>query len=367
MNFNAVKAELAQPDNQTIEQILELNRLQYGPSDVLANYQDFIWRYHQSPAGKAVISVIRNNFGDIVGFIWLVPLQIRVKGRDYLAATGTNLVIHPDYRQTFGYVKLIRYFEHIIKENRIPFHFSFVSKEKFLQLCRTNPQTTALTPLLGKSLGFVSLVQNFFTPKKGDFINNPSKLPVESPLLQKSSPPLNQEVVIQPVEQFDDRLDRFWDQVKDKYSVMVIRNRAFLTWRFDRISGRYYYVLIAQVNGQIIGYIILKPALIKKMKIGLIMDLLVVEGELGLKAGKQLITQAESYFRTQGVFLLAGLMGTSTMEYEILRQSGYKVMPFAMTPRKFRFAFFVHDPQDQTLNSLTARDWFITLADYESQ
>ena len=81
--------------------ILALNRLEYGPTDILSTPEDFDWRYAQNPAGQAIISVARDrDSGSVVGFIWIVPLYMRVFGEDWLGATGTNLLIHPDYRGT---------------------------------------------------------------------------------------------------------------------------------------------------------------------------------------------------------------------------------------------------------------------------
>jgi len=102
---------------EDIDQILEINRLEYGAGDVLATRADFAWRYAQNPAGPAIVPVIRDAHDEVVGFIWVVPLHIRIKGQDYLAATGTNLLIHPEHRNTLGYTKLIRRFEQVFRDS----------------------------------------------------------------------------------------------------------------------------------------------------------------------------------------------------------------------------------------------------------
>ena len=147
---------------------------------------------------------------------------------------------------------------------------------------------------------------------------------------------------------------------------MSIRNRAFLAWRFADISGRSYCTLVAHTHDQMLGYAILRCTTIRNIKTGLVMDFLVTDGALGKAAGTCLMAEAETYFRMHEMTLAAGLMAPFTSEYEILRQAGFVGVPSALTPRKFRFAFFVHDTSEKDLVSLSDRDWFVTLADYES-
>lgn len=366
MKPGGVTAGLARQDAHDIDRILELNRWEYGATDILATRPDFVWRYNQNPAGQAVVPVIRNSGDEIVGFIWLVPLRIRVKGQDYLGATGTNLVIHPDYRHTFGYTKLIRRFEQVFREEDIPLHFSFVSAEIHRQLRRHSPHTVSAVPSLVKPLNFEALVQTIFTRRWQSFIGKQGRWLASAFFSRKPSLASDNGIAVRPVENFDDGFDQFWDRAQDKYPAMVIRDRAFLAWRFAPVSGRHYHILTARSKDQLVGYTILKCTTINEIKTGLIMDLLVADSALGRKAGAHLMAQAEAFFRTQQMSLAVGLMTSSAMEYQILRQCGYREIPAAIAPRVFRFVFFVHQTDQESLQSLTTQDWFISMADYES-
>ena len=118
MHPQQVTADLARTEDA--DAILKLNRLIYGPSDILATQADFAWRCNQNPAGQAAIPVIRDRRGQVVGFIWLVPLHMCIKGQNRLGATGTNLVIHPEYRNSFAYIKLIRKSDQTFQDKHIP-------------------------------------------------------------------------------------------------------------------------------------------------------------------------------------------------------------------------------------------------------
>ena len=115
-----------------------------------------------------------------------------------------------------------------------------------------------------------------------------------------------------------------------------------------------------------LGYAVLRCATIRRVKVGLVMDLLTAGDSLGEIAGARLMVEAEAYFRAQEMSLAAGLMVSSAVEYRILRRAGYRPVPRALAPRVFRFALFVHKTPECDLTWLSARDWFITLADHES-
>jgi hypothetical protein len=338
MDHQMVNVDLAQ--KQDIDHILELNTLVYGRSDVLTTREDFVWRHDKNPAGQAVIPVIRDDHGNVVGFIWMAPVRLRIIGNDYLAASGTNLVVHPQNRDVFGYAKLMRRFEQVFRDNNIPIHFSFISKDTGLQLRRQAPQTTWNIPVLLK----------------------PSLPPFK---IRKRSKANDNGLSVKTLIKFDSRFDLFWQQIKDKYPVMAVRDNAFLTWRFAEISGRHYHILVAESEDKILGYAVLRCATIKGIKTGIIMDILITDESLGAAAADSLINQAQIYFWNQGMLLSLGLMVPSSSEYGFLRKAGYVGLSELFAPRVFHFAYFIHKSTREEM-TLSAQDWFITFADYES-
>ena len=360
-----VNAGLAGAEDR--DRILELNKLEYGPSDTLATPTDFSWRHDQNPAGKVVIPVIRDCRGNVVGFIWTEPARIRFNKQIYLAATGTNLIIDPEYRNTFAFTKLIRRFEQVFEDEGIPLHFSFVSEKRYQQMLKSKSKCTSTIPLLAKPLDFRSLARAYVASSQQRFVV--SRIgPLLSPVLfRKGSIIPSKEITIQQIEHFNDDFDNFWRQVQDKYPVMLIRDQSFLGWRFKRLSGRDYCTLAARAGKQMLGYAVIRCSTIHGVKTGLIMDLLVADNKLGQIAGAHLLAQAETYFRIQQMSVATALMPFFAAEYLILRRSGYMKVPRAFRPRSFRFAFFVHDAYNKELMSLSARNWFITMADHESR
>jgi hypothetical protein len=366
MDSDQLTVELAGRSDHDIEQILTLNTLEYGESDIITTRADFDWRCDRNPAGPAVIPVIRNRQGDVVGFIFIETVRMRVKGENYRVAMGTNLVIQPDYRNTFGYVKLIRKFEKAIRDSGIPLHFSFISEENYRQLRARGIQTAHTIPLLIKPLNFNALIEDYFPGKLQRLIFRQAGRIISPFFSRKPILHGGNEIVVRAVESFDDGFDEFWQQTRDRYPVMVIRDRAFLSWRFAPVYGRNYYTFGAYRRDRMLGYIVIRCACLRGVKIGLILDLLVRDNPLQMEVGACLLSRTEEFFRAQEMCVAAGLMVPQAVEYRILKKSGYRPLPSAISPRPYRFAFFIHNAPQERLKSLSIGDWFITFADFES-
>jgi hypothetical protein len=366
MGLDRLTVEIAGRSAHDIDQILTLNALEYGESDIIATQADFDWRCNRNPAGPAVISVIRNRQGDVVGFIFMEHVRMRVNGENCRAAMGTNLVIQSDYRNTFGYVKLIRQFEQTLRHEGIPLHFSFVSEEYYQHLRARESQTAYTIPLLIKPLNFKAMIEAYFQGKWQHFFGNQARWLLAPFFLRKPVMRRDNEIVVRAVENIDAGFDEFWQQTRDKYPAVVIRDRAFLSWRFAPVSGRNYYTFAAYRRDRMLGYVVIRCATIRGIKTGIILDLLVGDHPLQMDAGACLMSQAEAFFRTKGMSMAAGLMVPKAVEYRILKKSGYRPLPAAISPRPYRFAFFIHNSPLERLKSLSMRDWFITFADFES-
>ncbi len=374
------------------EAILTINRLEYGDDDILVTLEDYIWRHEQPPAQPAIVPVIRNEASEVVGFISLTPLCLRIKGQDYLGGTGTNLVIHPDYQDGFGYIKLIRRFNRIFKDEQIPIHYSFISEAVYQEI---NTRTTNLRsflqwvyrllpnqetvdvanysnqfawtiPLLAKPLNLTEIAETYLDQVWPRFIHE-SASRLGTAVFSQKSPPDTSGITIREVKIFDDDFDMFWQNYQDKYPVMLNRGQAFLQWRFTSLSNRQYHALGAYDKNKILlGYIVLRVATIRNIKSGLIMDFFTADNILGQQAGRLLIAQAEKFFQEQRLSIILCLISNFATEHRLLRKSGYLNIPDRFTPRPFRFAFFLHNKYGSSLPEISDKDWFVTFADYES-
>lgn len=350
-------------------EILALNRSEYGPLNVMVSLEDFRWRYAENPARRTLISVLRDeNAQRVVGFAWAIPVRMRVSGQDCLGAVTANTLIHPGYRGGLTYAKLMRHRWRMIEQHSICIYYGFPVEEYFEALGNAESTSSFLVPLLIRPLNVIRLAGAYFARGLKQSLAGQAERFVAPYLFRNRHRNLrSHRVELTWLEQFDSRFNDFWTRVQDKYPVMAIRNRAFLAWRFASVSGRAYRVLVAAANDELVGYAVLRCTdEIRGVPTGLIMDLLLEPGAQGETAGMMLLDEAWRYFQAEKVWLAGGLALPHTAEYQVLRRAGYCPSPQRLMPRVFRVVhgFGAGVPNDAA--NLGAKDWFVTIADYEA-
>ena len=245
-------------------------------------------------------------------------------------------------------------------------HFSFISEEAYQQHQQRSPQTAWTVSLLVKPLNFSLLLQSYWGATWQHHFVKPVDWLASIFFSSYQNRGDQDGITVRGVEQFDATFDEFWNDLQDKYPLMLIRDRAFLAWRFTNTTQRQYWILVAEAESKMLGYVVLRCTTIRGVNTGLVLDFLVTDDALGAKAGVCLLAQAEIYFQEQQMAVILGLMAPFAAEHRLLRRAGYINLPSKLSPRPFRFAFFIHDDTQPGLNSLSEQDWFITFADYES-
>jgi hypothetical protein len=279
---------------------------------------------------------------------------------------ASNLVIHPDYRKGLGYAKLMLCFKGVFKKNDIPLHYSFISEKAYQRQLVHDPRTVATIPTLIKIYDSKKVIDSYV---QGHLKKNLLKLGgwIAIPLLfSKRRIPPGDTIVVKRYKDFDSRFDDFWQNIRDYHSASVIRDRSFLNWRFLPISGRDYVILGAESKDRLLGYAVLRCATVRGIEMGIVADLMVTYDRLGRDAGHSLLDEAESWFRECRMASSLALISFGSEQYRLLIRAGYIRLPEFLSPKAFRFGVNVHTSQSQDLCSLSTKDWFVTIADYES-
>ena len=362
-----LRVDMYQPGDE--EEILTLNRLEYGPTNVMVNPEDFHWRYAENPAGQTRITVVKDDAtGHMGGFTWTIPLRMRLFRQDQVGVLTANLLIHPDYRNTMAYVKLISHRVRMLRQEKIPFRYSFPVESLFARMGSAIGMSSFLIPLFIRPLDMRALVQARFEQRWIQLLGGWAGQLV-APLVFHGHD--HREVMegmrLEWLDAFDERFDDLWMRVRDKYPIMLIRDRAYLSWRFAPVSNRRYRVLAALQKGELLGYVVVRCTdEIRGIPIGLIMDFLLEPGKRGELAGDLLLEKVWRYFQEEKVAMGGGLALPHTVECEVMERSGYRRCPDRFSPRLFRVAFNCYAPTLPATDQIRPTDWFLTIADYEA-
>ena len=357
--------------------VLALIRDEYGDVD-LAQESYFDWLRSASPSGIRQWLVREKGTGRVISSGTMVAARATWRGQEIAALLGFNIIVAPEYRRQGIHTALTKQTREDIRQAGYRLTTVFPNPNSMPPLARSkNFHHVSEVPLLIRPLDMAVLTEERLNnPLLSWGVNRgwevaertflrPPRLPRNGPTLPISEDPV-----------LDGEYDLFWEQVKAKYDLMLVRDRAFLQWRFCDIPTREYQVVSARhkrvdsgsgrSSPGIGGYIVLRQAEIRGILTGIIADFMVLPGEQGELAGLQLLHAALQRFEQAQVPLAGGLMLPHTQEYSIMRRAGFLRAPRPFAPQPFHlFIRSYHD--DPPLSTLTRPEgWYVSIADHDA-
>ena len=207
------------------------------------------WKYFENPAGEGCVAVARVG-GEIVGRMGFLPFRTRVQARGMVGAQQVDVAILPEHRRGGIYFQLAHATIAEGAKRGIAFGFGFATEE-----------TRALsTDFLGFSL--VGSVHRLV--KVLDYLHYAGRLLglPGSRMFRGSPPPRGRTARPPALEGGMTRVDRF-DEPFDHLAfdvtlgrVMVVRDAAYLNWRYVDCPTVAYRRYAARTEGALRGFVV---------------------------------------------------------------------------------------------------------------
>jgi GNAT superfamily N-acetyltransferase len=352
---------------QDVQELLQLLRKTSGDIEAASPaFQE--WQYGRNPAGPAIAALAREaETIRLVGHVATIPIRVRLSGKVRPASLSLDPVIDPAYQGRGVLAGLLKDVCALSAEEGIAFTYGFPDQASHLTFVNKAGFTNVgSVPLLVRPLNperLAAKTTHSRVPAKTASVarrvwRTPAPLPP-----QKAVPGLE----IMEVHSFESPFVLFWDRIQHRFPVMVVRDPAYLNWRFGGVPTREYATFAARSEDEIRGFIVLRVAPLGEFSAGLIVELVVEASAEGRAAGRLLIEKAHSYFEDQDLDILASLALRHTDEFRLLRSRGFWVAPKFLEPRPFRLVVRCHDEERSPSRlAYDLRNWFLTMGDYDA-
>lgn len=279
------------------------------------------WKYLDNPYGKISIAVALDS-EKIIGCVHTGYRKINVDGQIILGGQAMDGVIHPDYRGK-GVYNLVHklmnnkrqkdgviigtgitrnpiIIERALRRGTLRFPHAVLSMYRIqdvdLHLKMRAPEVSWIKKTGYKGLQFFQTLYSTRI-RDDDF-----------------------DVLVGGY--FDDRVDVFWDDLKDKYSFIVERNLDYLTWRYSDLRGGKYDTIQVFQDGVLVGYSVLRVNEYQEdYPLGYIVDLIAFP--LDVLVQEKLVRESIDFFDERNVNVIMSFV--------------VKGHPFENTMKKFGF------------------------------
>ena len=321
--------------------------------------EEYHWKFEKNSGIPSRIYVAEID-GYIVGLRAFIIERIKILEREWHTGLGVDIMVHPDFRR-YGIASQVANgaFEEMESAGS-PILVGFPNEAAFKVYSRrrSNWRHVCSIPMLVKPLDFDGILRKYI---KNSLIRALAKVPVgvSWALLFRGKAESALDLTVKRVHGFDERFDTLWDEVRHQFPILLVRDKAFLRWRFSEKPGTEYVTFVAEQRGQLVGYIVVRGDQMMGLRVGFILDMLTTNH----KVASALLSEAIQHFKGEGEDAIGCLMLQHTPYFKVLRKAGFVVAPKRLMHKEFYFGVQVKPSvlADETINKRS--NWYLTFAD----
>ena len=348
------------------EKIIELQKIVYPKHPVYSDREKSLkfWRWwFREPLWKKSRVFGVNGKGCIAGVRPLSFMPMILSGKQELCGVLNATVTHPHYRKQGIFSASLNYVLDAAKrEEGVRFLISFPNELSYpLHLKNNRMAVLCDLPLYIK----VFSPKAFF--KRKLFLPDAVSKAILNMFQRTKSRVLPEGYTVKETEVFDNRFDRLWERAVNNHKIRVQRTAQYLRWRYGQSPLGPYTVLIAEkgTSGELAGYVIVKMESRFGIKMGLILDLLVLPEEM--PAASAMVGKCLSLLEERGADAAGCLMLRHQPEIRCLQDNGMWYLPHWLSPKKFHVTMATLFP-DKAFNDfiLDVNNWYLTWGDTDN-
>jgi GNAT superfamily N-acetyltransferase len=321
--------------------LLELSNRAFG---LERSPEYFAWKYRDNPAGPARIGLAELD-GRPVCMACLLPMRMRLAGRDALGSLSVDIATAPELRGRGLYRRVASTLWQSLAEDGFAVTYGF-----------TNRLSTAVTlGVLGRrEVGPLPLRVRLLRPLR--LAAAALRLGADARDPGPAADPAGDGVA--RVGRFDARWDELWRRIEPALDVAVVRDRAYLSWRYAQRPDATYEILAdlpRGPEGPLGGYLVWRPLDRFGVRSAFVADLAVDPGQAG--AARRLLRGAAARARRRGASLLALLSWPGCPTHPAARRLAPLPVPPALFPQMNVFSAIGHGEVDTGALADPARWW----------
>ena len=268
--------------------------------------QHWKWKFLGNPTNKIVISLALSN-DKIVGCFHNILKNTKIGDKIFHSSIGVDLAVHPDFRGLNISNEMRKFRNELLSKEGVEFVYGATGNPILIKTApkRGNTVFPHESEIFVKIDSFTNHVTmngsniswykkyGYYVIKILNILSN--KI---NPLKLKKN-----DVNILKVNKFDDRINLFWEKIKNYYIFIDEINKEYLNWRYCDSRGGNYIINVAQKEDEILGYSVLRiNKKIEEYPQGFIVDLLVIPDRIDVFA--KLISNAVDFFKVNKVNII---------------------------------------------------------------
>lgn len=278
------------------------------------------WMYKDHPGGTGRIWLAEDN-GKLAGQYSLIFMRLKLGNQIVKASQNIDQMTHPDYRRQGIATNLGRQALDEVGREGIYVTTAFANEGSYVVDIKTGFVDICAQRAMIRPLNLENILVKYITNKSLLKICTVSMNLIVKTLYRTTNAPKVDGLTIARISSFDDRINDLWEKVSNDYKIIVVRDKEYLNWRFVDVPDVEYAIFLAEKEGQILGYTVLKCEKQRGLIFGRIFELVVPLEQQAV--AQSLILKAVDFFKEHKADLVLFRLIANKVLYKTLRKSGF--------------------------------------------
>ncbi len=319
------------------------------------------WEFKQNPIGDARIWVA-DDHGKIVGHYAVLPERFSINRAEHIVGLVVDVMTHSAYRYQGMFTRLGRAALEDAGKEGMPFCTGFPMEGSTASIVlpghfKVGWFVAFTIPVFIRPIDFEPIIQSMLRSRKlaklGRLLN-----PIYNRIQSMRTRISLNEVEFKTAPSFPKQITEFWNEVSQDYEIIGVRDDWYLNYRYSRVPGRDYRIIIATRNAKVIGYIVLRKMRRMKLDFGLIVDVLARRFDGYTR--RALLAKAIEYFKQESVDLVGCMVQSQQYQQDL------KSLGFFKSPEKYYFIVHLNTERFDRTAVSNRRKWFLTWGDLDT-
>jgi hypothetical protein len=171
-------------------------------------------------------------------------------------------------------------------------------------------------------------------------------------------PPEVDGLTISKITSFDNHINDFWDKFSNDHEIFIVRDKEYLNWRYVDVPDVDYTIYLAEKDGEVCGYVVLRCVKEEGLASGYIFDIIAPLNRA--EVIHCLLSNAIEYFKNENADLIFCKMVANKTFRKIFRNNGFISSRFI---KGGQFCAYTSHPKISETYLKDPKNWFFQLGD----
>ena len=344
-------------EDKYLGEMINMTIENYGLEESISHLEFVSHEYFKNPSGNAIVELAFDEEKDVIAGQYVInPHKFKVYDEIINSVLSLNTLTREAYRGQRIFTGLAEKSFEKAAEQGFGFCYGapnpnsypgFIKKLSFITLCEM--------PLYLRPLNFSKIVKE----KTNKFLGVLC-CPMNLLLFQKK---VDDQNIIELTKENITIMDFFWDSIKTKYSIIGVRDSAYISYRYLDVPTRKYFPYVYMKDSKPVAFIVARIRKVADMTTGMIADFLYIDGYE--KEAIKLVKYINIKIKQNGAGLVGCIMMAHSNEAKILKKAHFIKCPSKVLPQSTPLIIRVFDNGLKDKGIMDINNWFFTTGDYD--